>query len=637
MPDNTTPDQNPVSEDDAFGPSLPTEDQAFGGLDQSPSTGPISGSFADSLFSSPHIKNIVSAFGQGASEGWGSIPLGLTPQLQKSINQYVPGLLNDYKDGHNSLLKSFNEAIIRPIIGVGTLVFKAGAAALGAVGGAGTQFGTELVNTAKEAQQEGPLGEAAAPFLGEAGEYSQALFSGQYLPDHTPEPPEPGVQVNPQTLMKARSEGTLGEGEQGYFNTKAPDPEALEGRTVAAQEASIPPPKPEPPVTDIHTIARQISPDTFYDYDIATNKHQLLQQAISDLRDQRDSDPKIQAAQSQVDTILSKVNNVEDRLTKSQQENLDNLRGYIDDFKKVDSPEMVIAKEALARNHQDLMDLAPDLRAVYQHARTLLPEDTEIPGAEVPKESTEEGGEASKPEQPEEVASNQPTEAFTAPEDTGKVYLPPGAKEAVAEAPRGTTEGSESDGMGEGGAGLRPVKGTGETKTRGLSKTVESKFIEDKLTSSFGDLPEYDVAQVKDQAKKAAEFINNNSEAAIRVAKGEEQPPEGILASSVHIGVRQLARKTGDVELGRQLAHSRFATDITTMAQNIRMLRDQDPTDPVSLIQKIEKSNSDALARTAKGKDTIKKTVEQNKEAIKQAKSGAWDPIKFIKSIECGY
>src|SRR3990167_191035 len=148
---------------------------------------------------------------------------------------------------------------------------------------------------------------------------------------------------------------------------------------------------------------------------------------------------------------------------------------------------------------------------------------------------------------------------------------------------------------------IQPIKGTGEIKTRGLSRGVEAKAIENKLTQDFGDLPQYKGVNMKEQANKAIELLAKDSEKAKRIAMGEEAPPEGLLPESVFVAVEEWAIKNQDVNTLRDLATmSKLSEEATTMGQRIRTLGERDSESPVQAMTDIIKARKEAVSQKIK-------------------------------------
>jgi hypothetical protein len=185
---------------------------------------------------------------------------------------------------------------------------------------------------------------------------------------------------------------------------------------------------------------------------------------------------------------------------------------------------------------------------------------------------------------------------------------------------------------------------TPEIKTSKLASGVEQKAIEAGLTERFEGKPEYAVVNVADQARVATELIKTNPQRAIKIAMGQEIPPEGLLPESVFTAVEKSAIRSGDVATLRELATSSSLTsEATGMGQRLRMLAEQDPYSPVGAIQDITKIKQTILEKKiGKSYDKIKsEQVAKLKETINSEKK--INPTKvtkdtvmaFIKSIEC--
>jgi hypothetical protein len=186
---------------------------------------------------------------------------------------------------------------------------------------------------------------------------------------------------------------------------------------------------------------------------------------------------------------------------------------------------------------------------------------------------------------------------------------------------------------------IEPPIAQGETKVRGLASGVEEKAIENKLTKSFGTLPEYEVVNMKEQATKAQELLTQDAERAKRIAMGQEVAPDGILPESVFVAVENKAVKEGDVALLKDLASSSGLTEeATTMGQRIRTLAERDPESPVTAINEVVKAREQSAKKRLKAQHTKKlhkETIGKIKEEINKALPGktAWED--FIRSIQC--
>lgn len=182
-----------------------------------------------------------------------------------------------------------------------------------------------------------------------------------------------------------------------------------------------------------------------------------------------------------------------------------------------------------------------------------------------------------------------------------------------------------------------PIKGTGEVKTRGLSQGVEAKAIENKLTTSLGELPEYQTVNMKEQARAASDLLAKDYEQAKRIAMGRELPPDGILPESLFVAVEDHAIKTGDVATLRELAtNSGLTSEATTMGQRIRTLAERNPDSPVAAIQKVMKIREDAATRKFGNVKAAKLKVKTEiMKEVRKAAPKAKDWSSFLAEIKC--
>lgn len=178
----------------------------------------------------------------------------------------------------------------------------------------------------------------------------------------------------------------------------------------------------------------------------------------------------------------------------------------------------------------------------------------------------------------------------------------------------------------------------GETKTRGLSKSIESSAVEKKLSEGFGDLPEYKTINIEDQARRATELLRTDFETAKNIAMGKTQPPPGLMPESVLLAVEQYAQKMGDVNLIRELAtSSNLTSEATIMGQRLRIHAERDPYSPVSAILEVVKVREDiAKKRFGKNLDIEKTKISEDiKREVHKNMPKIQDWASFIESIRC--
>jgi hypothetical protein len=186
---------------------------------------------------------------------------------------------------------------------------------------------------------------------------------------------------------------------------------------------------------------------------------------------------------------------------------------------------------------------------------------------------------------------------------------------------------------------VKGIIGTGGTKTRGLAKGVEEKAIENKLTDTFGGLPEYQTVNMKEQAGKAQDLLTNDYEKARRIAMGEELSPSDVLPESVFVAVENKAVAEQDVATLKDLATSSgLSQEATTMGQRIRTLAERNPESPVTAINEVGKVRKEVAQKRLKTKEVNKiqkEEIKSIKEHIKKVAPTKESWSNFIRSIQC--
>jgi len=112
----------------------------------------------------------------------------------------------------------------------------------------------------------------------------------------------------------------------------------------------------------------------------------------------------------------------------------------------------------------------------------------------------------------------------------------------------------------------------------------------------------------KANIKAAAEFVIKNPDDAMRVLKGEIDPPQGVLKNSVYVAMTQQATEDGTGRLTRDLA----GLTSKRFGQEIEILKEIDKNNPVKIVDDLKKYNIETLVGK---KDTdIKFNQKINKE-----------------------
>lgn len=132
---------------------------------------------------------------------------------------------------------------------------------------------------------------------------------------------------------------------------------------------------------------------------------------------------------------------------------------------------------------------------------------------------------------------------------------------------------------------LSPLAGT--QKVAGQAKTTEARAISEGLTEEMEGLATYGTTTWDDQAQRAVDIMNTDYEAAKRIAKGLQPPPEGVLGNAVYKGVENRAVREGDAQLLRELAQAPTASRTSRAAQELGVLGARDPESPLVAMKEI--------------------------------------------------
>ena len=115
-----TPANNPPPNDAgrATSPPLPNVDDVLGGkpsaddlLGKPPAPPVMSGAGWDYYFKDQPVARVLNAFGQGANQGFGTEPLGFSPETEEALKK--AGIFNEVSKGQHSIIRSVNEAVMR--------------------------------------------------------------------------------------------------------------------------------------------------------------------------------------------------------------------------------------------------------------------------------------------------------------------------------------------------------------------------------------------------------------------------------------------------------------------------------------------------------------------------------------------
>jgi hypothetical protein len=114
------------------------------------------------------------------------------------------------------------------------------------------------------------------------------------------------------------------------------------------------------------------------------------------------------------------------------------------------------------------------------------------------------------------------------------------------------------------------------------------------IDQEIHDKATYQGINLRDEARKAGEYVNSNPQEAIEVAMGLRPRPENIHPQAIFEAVRQYALKTQDVGLVKELARSPLLTQRSYAGQTLAASQGVDELDPVRIVQGLNDSRRNA-------------------------------------------
>lgn len=198
-----------------------------------------------------------------------------------------------------------------------------------------------------------------------------------------------------------------------------------------------------------------------------------------------------------------------------------------------------------------------------------------------------------------------------------------------------TPLGSEKVKVIERNKPLEPV-GSGDTKTSKFAGRIEQSAVEKGLTDTFGKLPEYQKANMKEQASMAIDLLKTDFQKAVQIALGNEVPTNGLLPEIVLKVVKDYAVANNDLALMKQLAkESNLSRQLTAMGQRIRAAGEFDKENPVDIMQGVIDNRRQRIEEkyNKSVSEITKDTVKQIKEKVKAPDKYDWN--SFVDSIQC--
>jgi hypothetical protein len=175
--------------------------------------------------------------------------------------------------------------------------------------------------------------------------------------------------------------------------------------------------------------------------------------------------------------------------------------------------------------------------------------------------------------------------------------------------------------------------GTGKEKVSKLAARMKGalKNLTPEKIKELG-LATYNQMIRTEQLEMAADYVLNNRSEALKVLKGEIDPPRGLLRNSIYRAMEEVAG--GDIDLAMDLA----SLQSTRFGQELNILAGMDPNSPVKIMKDIVEIRERVTARKlgerteAKVKSEIKKSL---KDKIAKAKPNKYSWSTFLEEIKC--
>lgn len=356
---DNTQNQLPTA-DEFFKPQEQSATSLTMGMLRAPSTYDAAGHYTPSepvkaWMKGTSVGRIMDAFGTGAAEQLQG-DIGMSPEAVADLRK--AGIFNDYANGEFNFGKAITEGIATPAASALDIFFKGVGGGIMGTAAAGGQA-LEEVGVPGAAKGIPELAEMAmnSPFF----EEPVSGFASKHLPTE---------------IAEARHMAVIGEGEDGYFGTKEPNAADLAAREATTPaESSVSSETVQEKPNDIHTIARNLDPETFDKYDRFQATQESLRNDLAAAQSAKTADLDAQIKEIQ-DAKSGGYGKLQSLIAKR-----DEAAGG------PDTPEMADIRQKLQQNDYAMRDLAPQVSAAYRSASEFAPEERApptVPEAQTP-------------------------------------------------------------------------------------------------------------------------------------------------------------------------------------------------------------------------------------------------------------
>lgn len=173
-----------------------------------------------------------------------------------------------------------------------------------------------------------------------------------------------------------------------------------------------------------------------------------------------------------------------------------------------------------------------------------------------------------------------------------------------------------------------------------IARSLDEEF---DIKVSDEDLATYKTKEgfMQDQAQKANSLIESDPQLGMDIAMGIKNAPKGLNSESVYATMKRVAMDAGDTQTLINLSKSKVASKASVKGQEIKSLDlyDHKMTDPVKILQDINKSYETAFEKKSKVNYTTAKenVVKEIKMSIKKnaPTKKSWED--FINQVKCNY
>lgn len=167
-----------------------------------------------------------------------------------------------------------------------------------------------------------------------------------------------------------------------------------------------------------------------------------------------------------------------------------------------------------------------------------------------------------------------------------------------------------------------------------ISKSIEAKAVEAKLTKGFSNLPEVEKMNIAREAKKSTDLLNSDLEKARAIIRGSEPLPKDIRATSLITAAEEHLKQYPDPEMAYELANSPLTKASSISAQELRLAAERNPESALSKILDVKRAKEKGIFnlnnKTARVKNSLKSEINK----VNLPKEDLMIE-KFLDSIKC--